>query len=83
MKLGDPQGLLLTESSPGSVLVSKTAQQGMMAKRGLITVAVTKNFIQYIRILLCGSICSANLPGKHGGVKYRLCLLPFQLKGLP
>jgi hypothetical protein len=45
MKLGDPQGLLLTESSAGSVIFSKTAQKRKMMERRLITITVTEDFI--------------------------------------
>jgi hypothetical protein len=77
MKLGDPQGLLLTETSAGSMFIGETAKKGMVFKRWILTIAVTKNLIHQIWILLCRGICSSNLPPEHKWIKNRLGFLGF------
>jgi hypothetical protein len=56
VKLGCPQGLLLTNQSACAMMIRKTSQQTLMVRRGFIARAITVNLVHYLWKLLCCSI---------------------------
>lgn len=56
VKLGCPQGLLLTEQSPFAMITGKTAQKTFMLKGRFVAFTIAKDLIHYLWIFLGRSI---------------------------
>jgi hypothetical protein len=82
VKLGCPQGLLLTEQSAFTVIIGKTTQQAFMINGRFVAFTIAEDLVHYLWIFLCRSICLMGHTSKQRRIEYRACFTSLDGEGL-